>query len=292
MNLDMIGLGQAIISGLLMGGMYSAVTVGFSLTWGVTKVINLAHPVFALIGSYISYWGLRLLSIDPLMSLLIIVPLFFFLGVISHRVLFKPLSARSNDLTASSMIMTFGLVIVLENIILIICKADPRLTSPAYSGKSLFIDQMALPITALVSFGLAIVSLAAIYLFLHRTYLGKAVRAVWQEKEGAKICGINIDQVTDITYGVSFASAGVGGVCMGLAYSIDPAIHSTWLIYLFMIAVVGGVGSIRGVAAASLILGLIMGLAGFFLPYVWINLILFGLLLTALLVKPKGLFQR
>jgi len=209
-----------------------------------------------------------------------------------HRVLFKPLSARSKELTASSMVLSFGLVIVVENIILILCKADPRLITAAYSGRSLFVGGVAFPITSLISFALAIITISALYFFLHRTYAGKAVRAVWQQKEGAMLCGININHVTDITYGISFASAGVGGVCMGLMYSIDPSIHSTWLIYLFMVVVVGGVGSVRGAAFSGLLIGLIMGVAGFFLPYVWVNLILFGLLLGMLLIKPKGLFQR
>jgi len=292
MTSGMISFGQAIVSGLLMGGTYSALAVGFSLTWGVTNVINLAHPAFALLGAYIAYWVLHFWGIDPLLSLLIIVPILFFLGIATHRCLFKPLSTRTRSLTASSMVLSYGLVIVIENIILIICKADPRLITTTYTGKSLFVGGVALPITSLISFVLALITCAVLYMFLHNTYEGKAVRAVWQQKEGAMLCGINTSHVTDITYGISFASAGVGGVCMGLMYSIDPALHSTWLIYIFLIVIAGGLGSIRGTVFSGLLIGLIIGLAGFVLPYVWVNLILFGLLLVILLIKPEGLFQQ
>lgn len=292
MTSGIISFSQAVISGLLMGGTYSAIAVGFSLTWGVTNVINIAHPAFALLGAYIAYWVLHFWGIDPLLSLLIIVPISFFLGIVSHRCLFKPLSTRTRNLTASSMVLTSGLVIVVENIILISCKADPRVITTAYTGKSLFIAGVALPITSLISFVLALITCVVLYVFLHNTYEGKAVRAVWQQKEGAMLCGINTSHVTDITYGISFASAGVGGVCMGMMYSIEPAIHSTWLIYIFLIVIAGGLGSIRGTVFSGLLIGLIIGLAGFVLPYVWVNLILFGLLLIVLLIKPEGLFQQ
>ena len=287
-----IELGQAIISGILMGGAYAALSVGFTLTWGATKVINLSHTIFALIASYIAYWLLRLVGIDPLLSLIIVIIVLFLFGIGVHNGIVKPMAKRSKDITSASMVLFFGLNVVIENILLITCKADPRVITTSYSGKSLLVGGVAFTISSLISFGLAAAAIAALYLFLHRTYTGKAVQAVWQDREGAMLSGIDINKVTAISYGVSFASAGAAGICMGLMYSFDPTIYFPWLIFVFLITVIGGVGSIIGTAVSGLLVGLIIGLAGVFLPYAWINVLLFGLLIIILLVKPAGLFQR
>jgi len=287
-----IEFSQSIVSGLLMGGTYAALAVGFSLTWGVTKVINLGHPIFGLIAAYIAYWLLYFLGIEPLLSLMVVIPLLFLFGIGMHGTIIKQLEKRAKDLTSASMVLTFGLIIVIENILLIVWKADPRLITTSYSGRSLFLSGVAFPLSNLISLALAIITISALYFFLHGTYTGKAVRAVWQEREGAMLSGIDLDRVTAITYGISLASAGVGGICMGLMYSINPSIHFSWLIFIFLVAVLGGVGSVIGTAAAGLLIGLIMGVAGTFLPYVWVNLVLFALLLIMLLVKPEGLFRQ
>jgi len=286
-----VEIGQAIISGLLLGGAYAVLSTGFSLIWGVTKVINLAHAAFALIGSYISFWLLRYLGVEPVLSLVIVIPLLFLCGLAMHGII-KQTAKRAREITRASLVMTFGLLIVIENILLITCKADPRLITTSYSGKALFLSKVALPISGLISLALAAVTIAALYLFLHHTYTGKAVRAVWQDKEGAMLSGIDISRVTAITYGVALGSAGVGGLCMGLIYVIDPSIHLSWLIFIFLVTVVGGVGSIIGAAISGLLMGLVMGLTGVFLPYAWVNLVLFILLIILLLVRPQGLFQR
>jgi len=286
-----VEIGQAILSGLLLGGAYAVLSAGFSLTWGVTKVINLSHTVFALVGSYIAFWLLRFLGVEPILSLVIIIPLLFLCGLAMHGII-KQTAKRAKEITPASLVLTFGLFIVTENILLITCKADPRLITTSYSGKALFLDKVALPISSLISFALAAVTIAALYLFLHYTYTGKAVQAVWQDKAGAMLSGIDTSRVTAITYGVALASAGVGGVCMGLIYAIDPTIHLSWLIFIFLVTVLGGVGSIIGAAIAGLLMGLVIGLTGAFLPYAWVNLVLFISLIILLLVRPQGLFQR
>lgn len=285
-------IGQAIVSGLLVGGTYAALAAGFSLTWGVTKVINLSHTIFALAASYVAYWLLRFLSIEPLLSLLIVIPVLFASGLAIHGTVIRQTEKRTKEITPASMVLTFGLTIVMENILLITCKADPRLITTSYSGKSLFLGRICFPISSLIAFALAAAAIAALYFFLHRTYIGKAVRAVWQNNAGAMLCGININRVTAITYGMSLASAGIGGICMGLIYSIDPAVHFSWLIFVFLVVVLGGVGSILGAGMSGLLIGLIIGLAGTFLPYAWLNLVLFISLIIVLLIKPEGLFRQ
>ncbi|MDD3828936.1 MAG: branched-chain amino acid ABC transporter permease [Anaerolineae bacterium] len=281
---------QAIVSGILLGGVYAVLGVGFGLAWGVMDVINLSHAAFALLATYIAYWANNALHLDPLLSLLISVPLFFLVGIVLYRVIIKVMAKKAQDLVAASLVLTFGLAIILENSMQYIWKPDPRTITLGYTGKSFFIANVSIPYTSLIGFILALVTAACIYLFLHRTFLGKAVRAVWQDKEGAALCGINLDRVSAVTFGMSLAAAAAGGVCMSIIYSFNPSTHFIWLIYIFIVVIVGGVGSVAGTVVAGILIGLIANLSAVFIPYAWVNMVLFGILVAILLARPKGLF--
>ena len=281
---------QSVVSGLLMGGIFALLGVGFSLTWGVMKVINIAHAAFGILAAYIAYWGLTLYGVDPVLSLVVSVPVLFVSGLILYRFLIQPIT-RARDIVVASMILTFGLAIVLENLMLFAWSPDERLISTSYSSKAIFIGEIIIKVSNLIGFVLSILGIAAIYLFLHHTHTGKAVRATWQEPEGAALQGINLRKVSMITFGLAIASAGAGGVTMAYMYSFNPSAHNLWLIFLFLVVILGGVGSVLGSAAAGLMIGLIIGLTGAFFPQQWINVLLFGLLMAILLVKPQGLFK-
>jgi branched-chain amino acid transport system permease protein len=283
---------QSLVSGMLLGGTFAVLAVGFSLILGVTRVVNLSHPAFALVGAYITYWLFTLFKVDPLVSLPVVISVLFILGLMMERTVIRETARRTRDLTSASLVLTFGIAIIIENMLLLLCKADPRLVTTPYSGKSLFIGAIAFPINHLISFGMAAITIAAIYFFLQHTYLGMAARAVWQDSEGAILSGINISRVTAVTYGLALASAGVGGTCMSLMYSIEPATHYAWIIFVFAVVILGGVGSILGTAIAGLIIGLVIGISSALIPLTWINLVLFGIIIFLLLVRPTGLFRQ
>jgi branched-chain amino acid transport system permease protein len=282
---------QSMVSGLLMGGIFALFGVGFSLTWGVMKVINIAHAAFGILASYIAYWGLTLYGVDPILSLVLSLPLLFMTGLLVHRFLVQPIT-RSRDVVVASMILTFGLAIVLENLMLFAWSPDERLITTPYSSQAIFLGEIIIKVSNLLGFVLSMVGIAAIYLFLYRTRTGKAVRATWQDPEGAALQGINLKRVSMITFGLAIASAGAGGVAMAYMYSFSPPAQNLWLLFLFLVVIVGGVGSIIGSAIAGLLIGLITGLSGAFFPMEWINVLLFGLLMGILLIKPEGLFQK
>jgi branched-chain amino acid transport system permease protein len=175
---------------------------------------------------------------------------------------------------------------------LFVWSPDERLITTSYSSQAIFLGEIIVKVSNLVGFVLSAVGIAAIYLFLYRTRTGKAVRATWQDPEGAALQGINLKRVSMIAFGMAIASAGAGGVAMAYMYSFNPPAHNLWLIFLFLVVIVGGVGSIIGSAIAGLLVGLITGLSGAFFPMEWINVFLFGLLMVILLIKPEGLFQR
>jgi len=283
---------QSVVSGLLLGGTFALLAVGFSLILGITHVVNLSHPVFALVAAYITYWLLYFYKMDPLTSLILVIPVLFVFGVIMERTVIRETARRTKDLTSASLVLTFGITIIVENLLLLFCKATPRLVTTSYSGKSLFIGNIAFSINHLISFAVAALTVGAIYIFLQHSYLGKAARAVWQDREGAILSGISIDRVTAVTYGISLASAGVGGTCMSLMYSIEPATHYGWITFVFAVVILGGVGSILGTAIAGLIIGLVIGISSALIPLTWINLVLFGIIILLLLVRPTGLFKQ
>jgi len=282
---------QSIVSGILMGGIFALLGVGFSLSWGVMKVINIAHAAFGILAAYIAYWGLTLYGIDPILSLGLSLPLLFLTGLMIHRFLIQPIT-RAREIVVASMILTFGLAVVLENVMLFAWSADERLITTPYSSQSIFLGEIIVKISSLLGFVLSIFGIGAIYLFLYHTHTGKAVRATWQEPEGAALQGIDLERVSMIAFGLAIASAGAGGVAMAYMYSFNPPAHNFWLIFLFLVVIVGGVGSIFGSAIAGLLIGLITGVSGAFFPFQWINVLLFGLLMGILLVKPEGLFKR
>jgi branched-chain amino acid transport system permease protein len=283
---------QDLVGGIFVGFAYALLSAGFSLTWGVTRVINLAHSAFALVGSYITLTLLKTAGIDPLISILFILPVLFLLGIATHQFIVKPTAKRAREITGPSMVLTFGLFMIVENLLAIIFKGDDRVMTSQYSNISYTIGPVSIALTSVISLILAIISLAILYFFLNGTYTGKAVRAVWQDRQGAMLSGINVEKVTSITYGVSFATAGIAGLCLVFMYSVTPYIGFSWLVFVFLISILGGLGSIIGAAVGGMIVGLIVSAGAAFIPLAYINLVLFVLLIIVLLVRPSGLFRR
>jgi branched-chain amino acid transport system permease protein len=281
---------QSLISGIMMGSVYALLGVGFSLTWGVMKVINISHATFGLLGAFLAYTLLQYWGLDPILSLSITVPTLFVCACFAYRVLISPVM-RSKDVIVSSMILTFGMAIILENLMLLIWSPDPRLMTTSYTSKVLIIGPLYFQYPRLAGFLMSAAGILIIYLFLKKTYTGKAVRAAWQQPDAAQLYGVNLGRISMITFGLAVSSAGAGGIAMAFLYSFEPHTHNLWLIYLFLVVIVGGVGNILGTAAGGLIIGVITGLSLAFLPYQWVNLLTFGLLIIILIIKPQGLFK-
>ncbi|MGC8908893.1 MAG: branched-chain amino acid ABC transporter permease [Desulfomonilaceae bacterium] len=281
---------QSLISGIMMGAVYALLGVGFSLTWGVMKVINISHAAFGLIGAYLSYVLLKWWGIDPLLSLIITCPLLFFLACLLYRLVLQPVT-KAKEIIVASMIATFGIAIIVENFLLLIAGPQPRLITPWYTHKVLILGPFYFQYPRLAGFLLAVAGVLVIHFFLKKTTVGKAVRAAWQQPEAAQLCGINLRNISMITFGIAVASAGAGGVGLAFLYSFEPHAHNLWLIYLFLVVIVGGVGNVLGTASAGIIVGVITGFSMAFLPYQWVNLLTFGLLMAILAIRPQGLFH-
>lgn len=280
---------QAILNGIFLGGILASLVVGFSILWRVMGVINVAHPVFCLLSAYITFSLLSSYRIDPLLCLLITLPLFFGIGMGLYW-LIKRLGAK--EITPSSVVLTFGVLFVVENLIHgrwgaseITLRGVPYLTATTNFKGLIFSGDYC------IGFGLSLLFLALTYVFLHRTHLGKAIRAIWQDKEGALLYGMNFDHISAITTGLSLALGAVGGLCLTFIYSFYPTIHLAWMFLMFLIAIIGGLGSLKGALVAGIIVGLIVNLTGFFISYEWVMVVTFVALIVILLFRPAGLFR-
>lgn len=244
-----------------------------------------------MLAAYAAYW-LATRVIDPVASLIVIVPTFFVLGVVLYEGVIRAAARRSHDLILASMVLTFGLASALENVMSWLWGPGPRVLNVRYTGQAIRLGALALPIPLLIGATMAVVTIGLLYLFLHRTFPGKAVRAVWQDRDGAALCAINIRRVTALTYGLSSASAGVAGAAMALIYTFTPAAHLSWLIFVFLVVIVGGVGSLAGAIVAGVLVGTLTNLSTLVVPFAWSPFILFVLLIVLLLWRPTGLFRR
>ncbi len=281
---------QSLISGIMMGSVYALLGVGFSLTWGVMKVIHISHAAFGLFGAFLAYTLLQWWGLDPILSLVISVPLLFVAACLVYRFLITHIT-QAKEVIVSSMILTFGIAIILENLMLLIWSPDPRLLTTSYTSKVIILGPLYFQYPRLAGFLMSAVGVLVIHFFLKKTLTGKAVRAAWQQSDAAQLYGVNLKRISMVTFGLAVASAGAGGVGMAFLYSFDPHAHNLWLIYLFLVVIVGGVGNVIGTALAGLIIGVITGLSLAFLPYQWVNLLTFGLLMIILLIRPHGLFR-
>lgn len=282
---------QAIVSGLLVGLTYAILGVGFSLTWGAIGVINVSHSAFAVLAAYIGYYAISRYGVDPLLSLLFIVPLFYLVGVLLNKTLISMLNKRTRDISFASMVMTFGIAITLQNAMVEAFSADPRVLKTSYLLVNYKIGPVYISGGHVVAAFLSLFTLIAVYLFLYHTYIGKAVRAFEQEPEGAALTGINTDKVGSVTAGVAIASAGVGGVALSMIYTFEPAVHLHWLIVIFLVVILGGVGNVAGTLVAGIIAGLVVTLSGVWIPYSMVNLVMFITLILILVVRPKGILS-
>jgi branched-chain amino acid transport system permease protein len=280
------------VCGLLLGGIYALIAVGLSLQYGVARVLNVAHGEFIMLGAYGAWLLYTGLGISPLIALVICGPVGFILGFGLHRTLFKRLRATSSSPAAfegSSMLASFGLLFIIQNIALIIWGGNLRgysyLSFPVDLGGAIFAANR------LVTLLVAVVIAVAFYLFLIYTRLGKAIRAAAQDPVVAAFMGVNIDRVLALCFGFGTLMAVLAGMLMSMCYTITPTMGLEYTIIAIIVVVLGGLGSIPG----SFLGGLILGLIGSIVSYIQPGLSLaayYVIFMLLLLVRPKGILGK
>jgi branched-chain amino acid transport system permease protein len=280
---------QNAVNGLLIGGTYATVAVGFSLVWGILNVINIAHGALVMLGAYVTYWLFTLYRVDPLLSLPLSAALLFALGYPLQRVLINQVIRASFLIT---FLLTFGLELLITNLALAAWTADIRSVTPSYSGWSVAVGPIVLPAVRVVSLAIALLTAALLHLIMTRTRLGSAIRATASDQEAARLMGIPIAHVYALTFAIAAASAGIAGGLISLSFPIFPAMGAGYTLIAFVTCVLGGLGSVPGAVLGGLILGLLQTYAASWLGPNFDNIVAFSILIVILLVRPAGLLGR
>ena len=277
---------QAVVNGLLIGGIYALVSIGVTLIFGVVKIVNFAQGEFVMIGMYISYYLSTQFGIDPVVSVLISMPILFVAGVLIQHFLIRRVLGL-NDLP--QIFLTFALSLLITNLSLMFFTANYRTIHTWYSDEALHLGGIYIPYAKLVSFVLAMVLSGALWLFLRSTDLGKAMRAASQNRDVAQLMGINPNRVFAVALGIALALAGAAGSLLMPFYPAYPMVGQVFVLMAFVAVVLGTLGNVLGALVASLLMGVAESLGIQFVGADSGLIVVFVLLLVTLALKPSGL---
>jgi branched-chain amino acid transport system permease protein len=282
-------LASPIIIGILLGGLYVVIALGLSVVFGVMKVINVAHGTLVILGSYLAFFALTQWGIDPILWLLLGIPLFFILGFLIEKYLLNRAIKLSAD---AALIIAFGIALIIQNVIQIIWTPQSRSLITEYSFDSFQIGNLYIPLVYILDFAVALIVMLAIHQFLNRTYLGQSITAASQDKEAAELMGINSTRVYQVAFGIAMALGAIAGVFFGLTFPFNPTSGNALIIITFGVIILGGLGSMVGTFIGGMIFGLSQTLGGHFFGPTGQLLVPFLMVLVVLTIRPQGLFGR
>jgi branched-chain amino acid transport system permease protein len=282
-------LSTPIVLGILLGGLYAVIALGLSLIFGVVKEINIAHGDLVILGSYFGFVAMTVLGIDPILSLIIGMPLLFGIGFAIQKYLLNRAFRISMDAT---LIIAFGISIILQNSYQLIWTPMSRGLTTGYALESFTFGPIRFPLTYLLDFIVAILVMVFLREFLRRTYLGRAIRAAAQDRKAAHLMGINTDQVYAFTFAIATAFAAIAGIFLGLTFPFTPVSGMPFLIIALGVVVLGGLGSIVGTFVGGIAFGLAQTLGGYFFGVAAQMLVAYIMVLVVLAVIPRGIFGR
>jgi len=277
------------LNGLLLGGLYAITALGFSMIFGVMGLMNVVHGELLVLGAYLCLFISTALGIDPFAATLAVAVLLFALGYALQTFVFNPVMERGVE---PALLTSFGLSIIAQSLFLFYWTTNTRSINTAYSQTGVRALGIDLPVMYLISFGVSLLLIAAVHLFMTRTFLGKAIRAATQDPDTAQVMGINVRRVYAFTYALAAAIAALGGTLIGMTFSFVPSSGLSWLLKGFVIVVLGGMGSIVGTLAGALLLGLAEGIGAAIMGTGYRDLIGLVIVLVVLVARPTGLFGR
>ncbi len=283
--------GNAVISGLLLGGFYAAVTIGVSISFGMLDIVNIAHPAFIILGSYGAYIANSVFGLDPILASLILLPAFYLLGAGIYQVYHLSFERRGEE-SLRGLAFFFGLLFITEVILVLVFGVDYRLVQAPYIGPSLHLGVVELPLRLLVPCLVSLALIGLLHLYLSRSFTGRAILAVAQDQLALRLMAANPVRIKRIAFGISIATASVAGAILIVIQPVEPSLGREYIGRVFAICVLGGMGSFAGTVAAAMTLGIVESLTATFYGPSWAPAVAFGFLLLALAVRPAGVFGR
>jgi branched-chain amino acid transport system permease protein len=280
---------QALVSGLLTGGIYALVAIGLTLIYGVMDIVNFAHGSFLMVGMYFTYWMFALFDIDPYLSIGGGIVIFFLLGAGVQRLLIKPVINSPHHI---QILLTIGLFLVMDNLALLFFSPDFRTINVAYANSSWELGPTLVSIPRLIAFLGALLMTGALYFFLKKSDIGKAIRGASEEKIGARLVGINVNLINMIAFGLGTATVGIAGSMLTPFFYVAPDVGFSFVIKTFVIVVMGGMGNFLGALICALIIGLSESLGAIVLSGSAKDILPYSIFILVLLFRPQGIFTK
>jgi branched-chain amino acid transport system permease protein len=282
---------SAIVAGILLGGFYAAMTVGVSISFGMLDIVNIAHPAFIILGSYIAYIVNARFGLDPVVSSLLAAPVFYALGALIYQTYYVAFERRGDE-SLRGLAFFFGLLFITEVALILVFGVDYRFVETGYVGTTLHFGPIHLPLRMLVPFACSLALVGALQLFLTRSFIGRAIMAVSQDRLALQLMAANPVRIKRIAFALSIASAGVAGALLIIIQPVEPSIGRDYIGRVFAICVLGGMGSFPGMVVAALLLGVVESITATFYGPSWAPAVAFGCLLLTLAFRPAGILGR
>lgn len=283
---------QAIINGVLLGGIYICISIGLSFAFGVMHIINVAQGEFVMLGAFISYWVCFFTGIDPIFTFPLTFCVFFVVGYFTQKFLVTPIMGAP---ALMSLVLFFGLSILLSNLALMAWSPITRIVTTPLSGANIPIGEISVPIVRLCAFVIALLSVYALFLFLRKTRIGLAILAsseIIGDREAAMLMGIDVEKIHAITLGLGTGTAAMAGALVSSIASISPTMGGIYTLFAFFITVLGGMGYLQGTLVGGMALGIVQS---FVITYYNVNVVyfvLFIILYLVLIFRPRGIFGK
>lgn len=282
----------ALVSGTLMGIIYGLIGIGMNILYGVMRIVNFAHGEFMMLGAYIAFTLHRHYSINPIESIFVVFPLFFIIGILFHYI-FNPRIQKAEDPEIASFLTFFGVSLIITCIILMIWKADPRNIPLPFERTSIFIGDIFLPMGRLVAAGICALAIVILSLFLYKTYMGKAIRAVIENRDAVSILGIDTQRISAFVFGMGLSLVAITGCVITLSFpSITPVMGQSYTFIAFLVIVLGGLGSPLGALFGGLVYGIAESMSSVFMPVSLSPVVAFVILIITVMIRPQGLLGK
>jgi branched-chain amino acid transport system permease protein len=282
---------DAVVSGLLLGGFYAAVTIGVSISFGMLDIVNIAHPGFIILGSYVAYIANTTFGTDPILAAIIALPAFYLLGSAVYQVYYIAFERRGEE-ALRGLAFFFGLLFITEVTLVLVFGVDYRLVEAPYIGPSLHLGIIDLPLRLLVPCVVALALVGGLQLFMSHSFLGRAILAVAQDQLALRLMAANPTRIKRTAFALSIATASLAGAVLIVIQPVEPSIGRDYIGRVFAICVLGGMGSFGGTLIAAMALGIVESLTSTFCGPSWAPAVAFGFLLVTLAVRPAGILGR
>jgi len=282
---------NAIVAGILLGAFYASVSVGLSITFGQLDIVNIAHPAFIVVGSYIAWIVNSRFGFDPVLTGLAMAPVFFLVGALIYRVYYAAFE-RTGQESLSGLAFFFGVMFILEVVLILAYGVDYRLVATDYIGQNIDIGFVGLPLRLVVPFVVASAMTAGVWLYLSRTFTGRAILAVAQDRLALQLMGADPVKIKQFAFGLAIATTAVAGSLLIVIGPVEPSLGRQYIGRAFAVVVLGGMGSIPGMVVAALLIGVLESFVSSFAGPSWAPAVAFGALLLTLAIRPAGLFGR